>query len=210
MKAKILSVTPKSYANGEKTLYKVITGEGKEYTCFSERIKDKIGQEIEFDVVEKEYNGEKQYTMNLPKEGGSKSWSGKPYGDPILTAKTMLMAYSKDIINAMITKDLLKTADAISASMFYFYDAMAKKIIPVAPPAPAPEQKPADILSQAKQAIILGKSKGLNFKAKDLIDFAGAIGLDIPYDAANDTALIGQMDDQSAQHLINSLSDAAR
>lgn len=107
MKAKILAVVEQKYGNEGKKLYKVVADNDKEYTCFSERIKDMKGQEVEFEEVQgKEYNGERPWIMNLPKEGGSGGgFQGKggfrPAGkspEEIETNKrTMIMSYAKDI-----------------------------------------------------------------------------------------------------------------
>jgi hypothetical protein len=101
---------------------------------------------------------------------------------------------------------LLSFMDALWAK----YNAQAGKALPATPPAPAPEQKPADTLSAAKQAIILQKMKIKNFRAKDLIDFAGVQGLEIKYDAVSDTALIGQLGEQEGAYLITCLQDSLK
>lgn len=216
MKLKISRVDDAKTPTGKDVYHAFIDGSTSYYSCWSARIKDYIGKEQEFDVEKKEMQGQNgpwyAYTIKLPPEAGKGFFTGgRGFGDPILTAKTMLMAYAKDLMVALITaKQVPQEGSILMINMLGFYDAMAKKIIPVALPAHAPAQKSADTLSAAKQAIIQQKCKLLNFKAKDLIDFGGAIGLEIKYDAPNDTALIGQLDDQSAQHLINSLQDALK
>ena len=228
MKAKVLSVTPKPYGEG-KTLYHVVCDDGKMYTCFSQRIKDMVGQTIEFDVVEKEYKGEKQYTLNLPKDpnapqgffGGAKRPFTPSFKDSreavVLGGKTMVLSYVKDICNknAEITgvatswetvktgfKELIPLLDLDSLpKVAEIKPEGANQAIPEAPKV---------ALSQAKQAIITQKCKILNFRAKDLIDYAAVQGIELKYEPSTDTALISQLSEDQGAKLIEALQDAAR
>jgi hypothetical protein len=223
MKLKITKVDDAKTSTGKDVWHAYAEGHQGYISCWTPRIKDYIGKEQEFDVDKKEMQGQNgawfAYTIKLAGEqgsGGGRGFftgggGGKSYGDPILTAKSMLMSYAKDIVVALIAAGIYKDTKTDMAGLLDFYDAMAKKIIPVqAPPAPAPEQKTADTLSQAKQTIILQKMKIKNFRAKDLIDFAGVQGLEIKYDAEHDTALIGQLGEQEGAYLITCLQDSLK
>ena len=223
-KAKVLSVTPKTYSNGTKTLYHVVTEDGKLYTCFSERIKSKIGMEVEFDVVEKEYNGEKQYTMNLPKDsnapqnffGGKKPFvaSFKDSREAvILQAKSMVLSYCKDTVNKMVEIQLLTPEKAWQEIENGF-----KKLLPLLDLDSLPQTsqfKPQEgtgpltvpsppTLKASLVTILREKFKG--WQNTSIVKFAGTEGVILPHDTASGDVYFERLSEGEANTLINAMS----
>jgi hypothetical protein len=76
MKIKEVKDTGRTFGDEKKPIFDVwCEGDNKKYACFNPDILKKIGQEVEATVTEKEYKGQKEYTLSLKKEG----FGGKPF-----------------------------------------------------------------------------------------------------------------------------------
>jgi hypothetical protein len=101
---RVLEVSERKTSTG-KIIYDVnVESGGKtvKYQCWDEAVKDKSGKEISFTVKESDNPKFPTPTLMLPKGDGSsgfvkKTWGPGKFSDPN-TTKTMLMAYSKDLI----------------------------------------------------------------------------------------------------------------
>jgi hypothetical protein len=222
MKAKILSATPKEYnkKDGTKgTLYHVVADNGKIYTCFSDRVKEKIGQEVEFEEVGKLYNNEMQYTMNLPKEAGSfQGKQFKQYGkspeEAIVGAKCMVLSYCKDLVVACTGTEVLSVEQASESLISAFKKVwvaigiendMKAKITPTpASTGAISGQEPHHTLRASLVTILHAKMKKNNYRSKDMIDVAAAEGIELKYDASSD-GIIWLISEDEANKLINLL-----
>jgi hypothetical protein len=220
MKAKILSATPKEYnkKDGTKgTLYTVISDNGKTYSCFSNRIPEKVGQEVEFDEVENTYNNTKQYVMNLAKENNIFQQKAKSYGksheELIITAKCMVLSYCKDLVVSCTGTEVLTVGSASESLISAFKtvwpaigienDLKSKFTPPAAATVPIPEH-PRSTLRQALIAILENKMKKSNFRAKDMVDLAATEGIELKYDQPNDS-IVWLISEEEANKLITIL-----
>jgi hypothetical protein len=226
MKAKILSATEgNTYTRKDGTIgtiYQAVCDNGKVYSCFSKRVMEKIGQEVEFEEVVRDYQGKPQYTMNLPKEGGGqgfKKWGGggKSNQEIALGGKTMLLSYVKDVVVAGIEKGLILQIDAAFSEIKVGFetllplldlDSISKVQEPVKQETLRADVEPTieDPAKPAQIEIIKQKMKGKNFRATDLADFAGAMcSVELKYDASTDDIVWGQVTQAEANSIINSM-----
>ena len=123
MKATVETVTEKRTKDG-KLFYAVVAG-GEKYSCWSEKIADKVNQEVEFDVQTREWNGFEFKTMKLIDGASSGGYSKGGYKAAYNTSapKTMVLSYAKDIVVALIVKgDLSDPMEATSLTTSIYHE----------------------------------------------------------------------------------------
>lgn len=118
-KAKIENIIKEEKLKGDKgdfTKYTVFAG-GQVYICFSDRVKDLVGTEVEFEVKEKEYKGNIDKVMTLPKIGGQGfgnkgggGWKGKSPEELLQARETMTMAYHAQVVSALVSQGVIKSS----------------------------------------------------------------------------------------------------
>jgi len=103
----------------------LLDGVDVEALCFDAKIKTMTGEQT-LDVTEK--NG--KHFINFPREG--KSGGGKPWGkspaELHLQANSFAMAYSKDILVALIGKMATIDETKLKLALFDFYHAIRKEL----------------------------------------------------------------------------------
>jgi len=225
MKIKISRVEDAKTTSGKDVYHVFMDGTTQYYSCWSARIKDYIGKEHEFNVDKKEMQGQNgtwyAYTIKLPDDKGGGGGGKAPYipqfkdtrDGAVLSAKTMVLAYCKDLSVAFPSQ---------SNKMFAFSDMIQnvksayKELIPLldldsipeapkqAPTQPQGHELPKSTLSPAKIAILKKKMLENKFRSQDMVDYAfGACGILLTWDVASDE-IIWTISEAEAIKLINS------
>jgi hypothetical protein len=231
-KMKLLITEIKESTWNDKTYYNCKTASGLELTTTDAEVKKYLNVEHEFDINSKpDKNNVTRHYINFPKQGGG--GSGYPpkksymptFKDSkdaaVLSAKTMILSYVKDLAikNAEIS-GIPVTMETVKTAFNSLLPVLDIDKLQESQKSASTESTGADTrhtlapipheLSAAKQAIINKHVKNMNFRAKDLIDYAGACGIEIGYDAEHDSAIIGKLTETDGEKLINALQDANR
>ena len=133
MLGKIESIIPRQTQDG-RDYWEVVINE-EIYSCWSPRIKELKGQEVpEGSTVE---DKGRYKILRLPKIEGKGSWQprGRSPEEIIMTAKTMIMSYSKDLCIQGIASGLIKNMVDAQKWTLDTFDILFSSIIP------APEEK---------------------------------------------------------------------
>jgi hypothetical protein len=205
-------------------VYEVVMG-GKIYDCFSSRCLEKIGQEVEFEVTPSK-DARYHDRVTLAKDGGGFQKSGKSWGgggksvtEIVTSVKTMTLSYVKDLaVRHMEIYD--KHNDSALrvtwTSVLEMVKTGYKELLPLLEldkiqeaPKPAPQEatggvSAAHTLPPAMIAILEKKMKAKNFRAADMVDFAGMCSIELKYDKEHDS-VIWDIDETTAKELINAL-----
>lgn len=224
-KLTITAIEEKDLGNGKK-IFNCQTSSGIKYACWNAKIKDYIGKESDFDVFSKQQGDYTNWYIKLAEEGGfaSGGFGKRPFtpsfkdskDGAILSSKTMTLAYCKDIVVAGLTSaqvkfdpatvwEMVKTGYNALLPLLSLDSIKEPVVLPPAQPHGAEMSEHRHTLKPVLITILKAKMQKMNFRANDMIDFAGALcGIELQKDAANDE-IIWTISEEDAHKIITGM-----